>query len=171
MSTRGPPCGGEGRSVLGANGRPEPSQPIQDGSQRQGTRSMNSTRRGGLGDQKGKTMRTLTAAALGLAMTLGVASSALADCDKTIRLVASPAGKVIAADGRVRVRAKTVSPTFVKQNYVCEMSALVPNGTTFMVFNNGLPAGTITINFGVGRLALDNEAGRSEEHTSELQSP
>ena len=120
---------------------------------------MNSPRRGGLGDQKGKTMRTLTAAALGLAMTLGVASSALADCDKTIRLVASPAGKVIAADGKVRVRAKTVSPTFVKQNYALEMSALVPNGTTFMVFNNGLPAGTVTITFGVGRLALDNEAG------------
>ena len=121
---------------------------------------MNSPRRGGLGDStRGKTMRTLTAAALGLAMMLGAASSASADCDKTIRLVASPAGKVIAADGRVRVRAKTVSPTFVKQNYVLEMSALVPNGTTFMVFNNGLPAGTITINFGVGRLALDNEAG------------
>jgi len=42
---------------------------------------------------------------------------------------------------------------------VLEMSALVPNGTTFMVFNNGLPAGTVTITFGVGRLALDNEAG------------
>jgi len=104
-------------------------------------------------------MRTLTAAALGLAMTLGVAGSALADCDKTIRLVASPAGKVIAADGKARVRAQTRTPTFVKQNYVLEMSALVPNGTTFMVFNNGLPAGTVTITFGVGRLALDNEAG------------
>src|SRR5947199_8992633 len=103
---------------------------------------MDSPRRGGLGDQtKGKTMRTLTAAALGLAMTLGVAGSALADCDKTIRLVASPAGKVIAADGRVRVRAKTVSPTFVKQNYVLEMSALVPDATTFMVVNHGLPPG------------------------------
>ena len=122
---------------------------------------MNSPRRGGLGDStRGKTMRTLTAAALGLAMMLGAASSASADCDKTIRLLASPAGKVIAADGRVRVRAKTVSPTFVKQNYVLEMSALVPNGTTFMVFNNGLPAGTVTITFGVGRLLLDNEGGK-----------
>ena len=104
-------------------------------------------------------MRTLTAATLGLAMMLGAATYASADCQKSIRLVASPAGKAIAADGRVRVRAQTRTPTFVKQNYVCEMSALVPNGTTFMVFNNGLPAGTITINLGVGRLALDNEAG------------
>jgi len=94
---------------------------------------------------------------MGLAMILGATTYASADCSKTIRLVASPAGKVIAADGRVRVRAQTRTPTFVKQNYVLEMSALVPNGTTFMVFNNGLPAGTVTINFGVGRLALDNE--------------
>jgi len=105
-------------------------------------------------------MRTLAAATMGLAMILGAATYASADCDKTIRLVASPAGKVIAADARVRVRAQTRTPTFVKQNYVLEMSALVPNGTTFMVFNNGLPAGTVTINFGVGRLALDNEGGK-----------
>src|ERR1043166_8914905 len=111
------------------------------------------------GKKTGETMRTLTAAAMGLVMILGAATHAAADCDKTARFVASPAGKVIAADGRVRVRAQTRTPTFVKQNYVLEMSALVANGTTFMVFNNGLPAGTVTINFGVGRLALDNEAG------------
>src|SRR5206468_11494642 len=104
---------------------------------------MNSPRRGGLGDTtRGKTMRALTAATLGLAMMLGAASSASADCDKTIRLLASPAGKVIAADGRVRVRAKTVSPTFVKQNHVLETRALVPNGTAVVVVNNGLPART-----------------------------
>ena len=94
---------------------------------------------------------------MGLVMILGAATHAAADCDKTARFVVSPAGKAIAADGKVRVRAQTRTPTFVKQNFVAEMSAAVPNGTTFMVFVNGLPAGTITINFGVGRLALDNE--------------
>src|SRR5947208_13888760 len=122
---------------------------------------MNSPRRGGLGDTtRGKTMRALTAATLGLAMMLGAASSASADCDKTIRLLASPAGKVIAADGRVRVRAKTVSPTFVKQNYVLEMSALVPNGKTIMVFNNGQPAVIDTIHLGVAHLGLHNDASK-----------
>src|SRR5947199_8735761 len=114
---------------------------------------MNPGRGGGLGDTtRGKTMRALTAATLGLAMMLGAASSASADCDKTIRLLASPAGKVIAADGRVRVRAKTVSPTFVKQNYVLEMSAPVPNGTTSMFLNRALPAGPVPLPSGCGRL-------------------
>ena len=102
-------------------------------------------------------MRTLTATALGLAMMLGAATYASADCQKSIRLVASPAGKAIAADGRARVRAQTRTPTFVKQDLVVEMSALVPNGTTFMVFANGQPMGTITIVFGVGRLVVNNE--------------
>jgi len=90
-------------------------------------------------------------------MTLGAATFASADCQKSIRLVASPAGKAIAADARARVRAQTRTPTFVKQDLVVEMSALVPDGTTFMVFANGQPVGTITIVFGVGRLVVNNE--------------
>ena len=103
-------------------------------------------------------MRTLTAATLGLAMMLGAATYASADCQKSIRLVASPAGKAIAADGRARVRAQTRTPTFVKQDLTVEMTAVVPNGTTFMVFANGQPMGTITIVFNVGRLVVNNEA-------------
>src|SRR3989442_7912808 len=102
-------------------------------------------------------MRALTAATLDLAMMLGAATYASADCQKSIRLVASPAGKAIAADARARVRAITKTPTFVKQDLVVEMSALVPNGTTFLVFANGQPMGTITIVFGVGRLVVNNE--------------
>jgi len=102
-------------------------------------------------------MRTLTAAVLGVAMTLGAATFASADCQKSIRLVASPAGKVIAADARARVRAQTRTPTFVKQDFVVEMSAAVANGTTFMVFANAQPVGTITIVFGVGRLVVNND--------------
>jgi len=102
-------------------------------------------------------MRTLTAAAMGLAMMLGAATHASADCAKSIRLAVSPAGKAIAADGRARVRAQTRAAGFVKQDLVVEMSAAVPNGTTFMVFANAQPVGTITIVFGVGRLVVNND--------------
>jgi len=111
-------------------------------------------------------MRTLTAAAMGLAMMLGVANYAAAKgglppvqpaggCAKAINLTASPAGQAIAAKGKARVRA-IPNAGFLNQDFVVEMAALVPDGTTFMVFANGLPAGTITIALGHGALSVTN---------------
>ncbi len=121
---------------------------------------------GGLGEQEGKTMQRLTATITSLVLLLGVANYAAAKgglppvqpvggCAKGINLTASPAGKAIAASGKARVRA-IPNAGFLNQDFVVEMAALVPDGTTFMVFANGLPAGTITIALGHGRLAVTN---------------
>jgi hypothetical protein len=103
---------------------------------------------------------------MGLAMILGAANHAAAKgglppvggvgCGKSITLVASPAGQAIAAQGKARVRAFLNNGVLV-QDFVVEMAAVVPNGTTFMVFANGLPAGTITIVFGRGVLDVNNQ--------------
>ena len=99
-------------------------------------------------------------------MLLGVANYAAAKgglppvqpvggCGKSINLTASPAGTLIGASGKARVRA-SLNAGFLNQDFVVEMAAVVPDGTTFMVFANGLPAGTITIALGRGRLAVTN---------------
>ena len=111
-------------------------------------------------------MRTMTAAAVGLAMMLGVANYAAAKgglppvqpaggCAKAINLKASPAGQAVAATGKARVRA-IPNAGFLNQDFVVEMAALVPDGTTFMVFANNQPAGTITIALGHGALSVTN---------------
>ena len=120
---------------------------------------------GGAGEQEGKTMRRLTATVTSLVLLLGVANYAAAKggvpagaggCAKKINLVASPAGKAIAARGTAAVRT-AAKIGFVQQNFEVSMRAAVADGTTFMVFANGLPAGTITIVLGNGVLSLDNE--------------
>jgi len=128
---------------------------------------MNSPWRAGRGKQQGEeTMRTLTATAASLVLLLGVANYAAAKgglppvqpaggCAKGINLTASPAGQAIAAKGKARVRA-VLNAGFLDQDFVVEIAALVPDGTTFMVFANGLPAGTITIVLGHGFLAVTN---------------
>jgi len=99
-------------------------------------------------------------------MLLGVANYAAAKgglppvqpvggCGKSINLTASPAGTLIGASGKARVRA-SLNAGFLNQDFVVEMAAVVPDGTTFMVFANGLPAGTITMVLGHGRLAVAN---------------
>ena len=109
-------------------------------------------------------MRRLTATVASLVLLLGVAHYAAAKraapgaggCAKKINLVASPAGKAIAARGTAAVRT-AAKIGFVQQNFEVSMRAAVADGTTFMVFANGLPAGTITIVLGNGVLSLDNE--------------
>src|SRR5262249_60599076 len=114
---------------------------------------------------KEKTMRRLTATVASLVMLLGVTNYAAAKrgvppaaggCAKKINLVASPAGKAIAAQGTAAVRT-AAKIGFVQQNLEVAVRAAVADGTTFMVFANGLPAGTITIVLGRGVLSLDNE--------------
>src|SRR5437899_11875053 len=121
---------------------------------------------GGPGRKKGKTIQRFTATIASLVMLLGVANYAAAKgglppgqpvggCGKGINLTASPAGRLIGASGKARVRA-ILNAGFLNQDFVVEMAAVVPDGTTFMVFANGLPAGTITIALGHGRLAVTN---------------
>src|SRR5437764_14755691 len=121
---------------------------------------------GGRGRKKGKTMQRFTATIASLVMLLGVANYAAAKgglppvqpvggCGKSINLTASPAGTLIGASGKARVRA-SLNAGFLNQDFVVEMAAVVPDGTTFMVFANGLPASTITMVLGHGRLAAAN---------------
>jgi hypothetical protein len=111
-------------------------------------------------------MRRLTATVASLVILLGAANYAAAKggvppvqpaggCAKAINLKASPAGVAITATGKARVRAFP-QVGFLNQDFVVEMAAVVPDGTTFMVFANGQPAGTITIAVGHGALRVTN---------------
>jgi hypothetical protein len=102
----------------------------------------------------------MTTAALALMILLSLAAQASADCDKQINLSPSAAGTAIGARGRARVRAR-FRPGRVQQDFRVEMDAVVPDGTTFLVFANGQPAGTITIAFRVGTLVVATDGGNT----------
>src|SRR5215510_10643640 len=104
--------------------------------------------------------KRLTATAIGLAIVLALAAQAAADCDRQINLTASAAGVAIGARGKARVRAR-FRPDRVQQDFRVEMDANVDNGTTFLVFANGQPAGTITIVFRVGTLVVTTDGGQA----------
>jgi len=96
---------------------------------------------------------TAAVAAVALVATMAAPSSA-ATCSRTIRLVATPAGAAIRADGRARVRADARG----RQSFVVEITAFVPNGTVLSVIANGVPAGTATVMFNRAVLDLNNAA-------------
>ena len=103
--------------------------------------------------------KRLTATVLTLAMVLALAAYASAAvCDKKIRLAATAAGQAINADGNARVRSRPRGLA-TRQGFTVEVTAAVANGTTFTVFANGQPAGTMTIAFGRGVLDLSNAGG------------
>jgi len=70
---------------------------------------------------------------------------------KTVSLSPTAAGVAIDASGRVEVRARGW-----EQHLEVGMDAAVADGTTFLVFANGLPAGTITIASGAGDFCINN---------------
>ena len=70
---------------------------------------------------------------------------------KTVPLAPTAAGVAIDASGRVEVRARGW-----EQHFEVGLDAAVPDGTTFIVFANGEPAGTITISAGAGDLYVNN---------------
>ena len=70
---------------------------------------------------------------------------------KTVPLSPTEAGIGIDASGRVEVRARGW-----EQHFEVGMDAAVADGTTFIVFTNGLPAGTITIASGAGDFYINN---------------
>ena len=93
-------------------------------------------------------MQRFTATIASIVMLLGVANYAAAKgglppvqpaggCAKAINLTASPAGVLIAASGKARVRA-SLNAGFLNQDFVVEMAAVVPDGTTFMVWRSDM---------------------------------
>lgn len=96
-------------------------------------------------------------ALVSVAMMLTMAVQAFAaDCQKKITLQATAAGAAIDASGTAEARARGR-----QQRFKVSMDAAVPDGTTFMVFANGQPAGTITIALGAGELDLNNNNGNT----------
>jgi len=96
---------------------------------------------------------TAVLAGLALVTTLaGPASAAV--CDRRIRLIPTPAGRAIMADGRARVR----SDARGRQSFVVEITAFVPNGTVLSVTANGVPAGTAAVMFNRAVLDVNNAA-------------
>ena len=90
-----------------------------------------------------------------LAMVLGMASVAFADCQKKIALSPSGTGVQLDASGTAEIRARGTAD----QRFKVSMDARVADGTTFAVFANGQLAGTITILLGDGELNLNNRNG------------
>jgi len=70
---------------------------------------------------------------------------------KTVSLSPTAAGVALDASGRVEVHARGW-----EQHFEVGMDAAVADGTTFLVFANGLPAGTITIASGAGNFYVSN---------------
>lgn len=91
-----------------------------------------------------------------MVMTLAVSASALADCQKKQELTVMAAGAAIDASGTAEVRAQRT-----RQRFKVSIDARVPDGTTFLVFANGSPAGSITIELGAGQLELTNDNGKT----------
>lgn len=76
-----------------------------------------------------------------------------ADCRKRISLTSTHAA--LDASGKAKVRARRA-----KQSFNVEAEANAPDGTTYLVFANGQPAGTITLALGEGELELNNNNGK-----------
>ncbi len=98
--------------------------------------------------------KQITLALVALTMGLAMVTQASADCRKRITLSASAAGASIGASGTAEVRAVGTA-----QRFKVSIDADVANGTTFNVFANGQPAGTITIVAFAGELDINNNNG------------
>lgn len=83
-------------------------------------------------------------------------TAATPGCQNKITLSATAEGVAIDASGTAEVRKKGT-----QQRFKVSMDAEVADGTTFVVYANGLPAGTITITLGDGELDLNNNNGRA----------
>jgi len=107
-------------------------------------------------------MRT-TARVMSLAIALGLLAIPLprdvaaADCRQAINLAATSDGEDIGASGRVEIRSSDSDDV---QTFTVEAGVAVPDGTPLFVFVNGRPAGTMTVDLGVGALDLVGEADR-----------
>ena len=100
-----------------------------------------------------------TAVTAGLAMALGLATRVTAaDCQTRIALTPTTAGRAIDASGRAEVRSRDGG---ARQDFKLRMDAAVADGTTFRVFANGRPAGTLTIVLGNGELEVNNDNGQT----------
>jgi len=95
-----------------------------------------------------------TSALLVLALGVGMAVPAWADCQNRIQLAITAAGAAIDASGQSEARAQGA-----QQRFRVSIDARVADGTVYEVFVNSQLAGTITVALGVGELDLDNKDG------------
>lgn len=101
--------------------------------------------------------KIVTLILVGFLLVLTVGSQTFAaDCQKKIALSATSSGFAIDSSGTAEVRSRGS-----RQVFKVSMDARVNDGVTFLVFANGLPAGSITINLGAGELGLSNSNGQT----------
>ncbi|MBI4637081.1 MAG: hypothetical protein HY727_12095 [Candidatus Rokubacteria bacterium] len=97
--------------------------------------------------------KSATVVVAGLLMAFTAAGqAAAADCREKIDLAPTSAGVATDTSGKAEVRARGS-----RQRFKVSMDSRVADGTTYLVFANGLPAGTITIALGDGELELDSK--------------
>src|SRR5262245_40276019 len=89
-----------------------------------------------------------------LAVVFSTATHAFADCRKRVDLNTVGAGFAINASGDARVR-----QVGDRQKFTVEMDANIVKRTTFEVYANGQPAGTLTIVRGGGTFEISNSNG------------
>ena len=82
------------------------------------------------------------------------ASPVFADCQKRAGLRPSASGSALGASGKTDVRARGA-----QQKFKVEMEAAVADGSTFVVWANGLSVGTLTMRLGEAQLELNNNNG------------
>ena len=102
------------------------------------------------------TRKNFSIAALAVLLFAALAApSALADCRHKASLGITAAGAAIDSSGTAEVRAQGT-----RQRLKVSIDARVPDGTTFLVFANGMPAGSLTIELGAGELDINNANGK-----------
>lgn len=99
-------------------------------------------------------MMTVMGLTMMLAATFGMEAYANADCFNKISLSPTDVGVANDISGKVAFEENGSS-----QRFKVSMDARVADGTTFVVFANGMPAGMITITLGSGELDLNNHDG------------
>lgn len=99
-------------------------------------------------------MMTVMGLAMVLTTTFGMKTYAYADCLNKISLSPTAVGVANDISGNVSFEEKGAS-----QRFKVSMDARVADGTTFVVYVNGMPAGMITITLGSGELDINNHDG------------
>ncbi len=92
--------------------------------------------------------------AMGLALVFMLALNAFADCRNRIRLMATPEGAKIQAEGQAEAREERGW-----ERLRVQIEANVPDGTNFKVFVDDQLAGVITTREGEGQLRFDTQDG------------
>lgn len=101
------------------------------------------------------TLLTKTLSGLGLAALLA-GSAWGADCRQKIALSPTNAGVAADISGTAEKRGRSG-----QERFKLSMDARVADGTTYIVWANGSPVGTLTIALGDGELEINNNNGKT----------